>query len=461
MAGVLDRVDILLSEDSSGSTAARELRGEYHAMRSLQHYLGAPCDSAGALAHAREALQRIPARQHSVRGFATIMLAMSLQMTGDLGGAFSALSEAMGETEALNTTYHTRLLITRGFLTWMEADLTGLKQVAGQVLNLSRQLGLHESIVVGHNLLGIGHYCRGELDAAERELTAALEHKHINTFNFAHSAFALALTLQSKGNPSGAVNAGEMVSRIAVETGNAPLLEMAGAFEAELSLRQGKVSDAARWAKTYDPYPLRAQHRFYLPQLTMAKTLVAQVTTESRLQADDLLSRMEAFFSSVHSTRFLIDVHALQALLHDARSEEAAAMGKLTEALALAEPGGFVRPFLDLGDPMADLLVRFRGQNGHGDYVKGLIEAFDGEGTSKPAVVSSGADVLIDPLTGREIDILGLLSKRLRNKEIADRLSISSETVRRHTANIYQKLDVHDRRQAVERALSLRILPEG
>ena len=81
MAGVLDRVDTLLSAASSGSTAAGELRGEYHAMRSLQHYLGAPCDSARVLAHVREALQRIPARQHSVRGFATIMLAMSLQMT--------------------------------------------------------------------------------------------------------------------------------------------------------------------------------------------------------------------------------------------------------------------------------------------------------------------------------------------------------------------------------------------
>jgi LuxR family maltose regulon positive regulatory protein len=90
-----------------------------------------------------------------------------------------------------------------------------------------------------------------------------------------------------------------------------------------------------------------------------------------------------------------------------------------------------------------------------------LLDAFGGEGTPKSAMAPSGSDSLADPLTSREIDILSLLTKRLQNKEIADRLSISPETVRRHTANIYQKLDVHDRRQAVERAHSLRIFPEG
>jgi LuxR family maltose regulon positive regulatory protein len=461
MVGVLDQVDTLLSAASSGSTAAIELRGEYHALRSLQHYLGAPCDGTRALAHAREALQRIPLRQHSARGFATIMLAMSCQMTGDLRGAFSAVSEAMSETEGIHTTHHTRLLITNGLLNWVEADLSGLQQAAGQLLDLSLKLDLPESIVIGHNLLGIGHYCRNELDAAEKELTAALEHKHINMFNFAHSAFALALTRQSKGSPAGAVDTGEMVALLAAETANAPLRELAGAFQAELSLRQGKVSQAARWAKTYDPYPLQAQHRFYVPQLTMAKTLMAQGTSESRLQADDLLLRLEEFFSSIHNTRFLIDVHALQALLHDTRGEAAAAMEKLTEAIALAEPGGFLRPFLDLGDPMEDLLGRFCEQNGGSDYARVLLDAFGGEGTPKSAMAPSGSDSLADPLTSREIDILSLLTKRLQNKEIADRLSISPETVRRHTANIYQKLDVHDRRQAVERAHSLRIFPEG
>ena len=84
-----------------------------------------------------------------------------------------------------------------------------------------------------------------------------------------------------------------------------------------------------------------------------------------------------------------------------------------------------------------------------------------GDNLRQPAVDSSGSDSLADPLTGREIDILALLTKRLQNKEIADRLSISPETVRRHTANIYQKLDVHDRRQAVERARSLNILSKS
>ena len=209
--------------------------------------------------------------------------------------------------------------------------------------------------------------------------------------------------------------------------------------------------------------------RYYVPQLTLAKVLLARDTTESRQQASDLLFRLHSFFTSIHDTRTLIEVLALQALLHDARGEEPAALEKLTRAIALSELGGFIRLFVDLGPKMAVLLDCLANKSVAARYVGQLLAAFRNEEQivvpdasdqdilpSRPPVSPSlHPQPLIEPLTNRELEILTLLEQRLRNKEIAEKLFISPETVKRHTINIYGKLNVHNRREAVARAQEL------
>jgi LuxR family maltose regulon positive regulatory protein len=256
------------------------------------------------------------------------------------------------------------------------------------------------------------------------------------------------------------------------------------AFEAELALRQGRLSEARHWAQQFNPEPFRSMPWFYVPQLTLAKVLLAQGTTESLHQAANLLERLHDFVVSIHNTRFRIDVLALQALLHDARGEEPAAMEKLAESLAPAEPGGFIRAFVDLGPPMADLLKRLIKKNVAVEYIDRLLAAFrDDEQVVVPDAPVSQAiqepsvsppsphvplsphqpDVqpLLEPLTNRELDVLELLAQRLQNKEIAEKLCISPETVKAHLKRIYQKLDVSTRRQAITRAKALGILTSG
>lgn len=201
----------------------------------------------------------------------------------------------------------------------------------------------------------------------------------------------------------------------------------------------------------------------------MAKVLLAKGTSKSQERAATLLTRLHEFFTSIHNTRFLIDVLALQALLYDARGDEPTALSALERAISLAEPGGFIRPFLDLAPKMADLLNRLGKQNIAVKYVGRLLAAFRNE---EQVVVPDASDQdilpprpsvspslhpqpLIEPLTNRELEILTLLEQRLRNKEIAAKLFISPETVKRHTINIYGKLNVHNRREAVAKAQEL------
>jgi len=460
MAGVMARAEALLEKEPDEAVAGRELRGELDVMKSLVFYH--VTDGKQALEHARRALESLPREQKSERGLAVMIQAVAHQMNGNLKSAHAVVYEALGEKDLLHTTYHARVLLSLCFTDHIAADLAGTIDAARQSLKLGKEINLAESIAHAYYFLGVCHYERNELAAAEENLKPVVEGPYIvNAHNFAFSAFALALTRQAAGRPEEAREDVEKVVRHAAATGNSSLLLMAKAFQAELALRQGRTSEAAYWAGTFNPEPFSVAYRFYLPQMTLAKWYLAKAAEGSFSEAQAFLSRLNDFFAKIHNSRLRLEVLAMEALLNDAGDDEGAALAALEEALALAEPGGLVRPFLDSGDGMRNLLGRLAGRNNPGDYVTGLLAAFREGVAAAPATTGPGSDSLADPLTGREIDILGLLTKRLQNKEIAERLSISPETVRRHTANIYQKLDVHDRRQAVERAHALRIIPDG
>ena len=157
----------------------------------------------------------------------------------------------------------------------------------------------------------------------------------------------------------------------------------------------------------------------------------------------------------------------MQALLADALNLESTAFEKLSEALILAEPSGFIRPFLDLGCQMAALLKRFTEQKPDLKYAEKILVAFSNDKSGVRQDVSDDQKVrrsslsnqaLIDPLTKREIEILLILVKRFSNPEIAEKLYISPETVKKHLYNIYQKLGVKNRQQAIAKAKALGIV---
>jgi len=125
-----------------------------------------------------------------------------------------------------------------------------------------------------------------------------------------------------------------------------------------------------------------------------------------------------------------------------------------------AEPGGLVRAFVDRGPHMKRLLEALAARDGRQGYVAFLLAAFDGVPTARAVDQAAALPASATSLSNRELDVLELLSQRLSNKEIAERLHVSSETVKKHTRNLYQKLDAHGRRAAVAKAVSERLIRE-
>ena len=166
-----------------------------------------------------------------------------------------------------------------------------------------------------------------------------------------------------------------------------------------------------------------------------------------------LLERLLQAADEGNRTGSVIEILVLQAVALRMREDVVAALPPLERALALAEPEGYVRMFVDEGAAMASLLEAAERQGIAHGYVRRLQNVL--RGTDQRAPATQG---LVDPLSQRELDVLRLLGTDLGGPDIARELVLSLNTVRTHTRNIYAKLGVNSRRAAVRRAEELDLM---
>src|SRR5262249_54729160 len=213
-------------------------------------------------------------------------------------------------------------------------------------------------------------------------------------------------------------------------------------------LRQGDLAAAAHLAQAHD-LPL-SQARVHLAQGDPSAALAVLAPWRRQMEAKGGVDER-------------LKVLVLQALVLQARGDKDQAVHLLSDALALAEPGGFIRLFVDEGAPMAHLLSEAAAQGCMPDYIEKVLavceaEAQKREGTShRPP--ASPAQPLIEPLSHREVEVLQLIAQGLSNQEISERLFLALDTVKGHNRRIYGKLQVQRRTEAVAKARSLNLLP--
>ncbi len=447
---VLDRIEGLLSKESQESADCARLRGAVKALRGYQYYYEGKGDLA--LNCAKQALTDLPLDCLSERSYAFMVMAAAMRTNGDLEGARKVIYHELADTSIPVGTFQCRMLMALSLLNWAAADLPAMLMAARQKFKLGEELGLVESIMSARYFLGSVHYHQNELSKAETDLVPVISNLKVpNQLFFTESVFALASVYQAKGQTNKARETVDSACDRLLSMQNLVLLSRAQSYQADLALRQGRMGEALSWAQQCELGSIHSMYRFHEPRMTLARVFIAQGTADSRKQADSLLTRMETFVTRIHNTRFLIEVLALRALLHDQKDEEPAALLALGRAIHLAQPGGFIRLFTDLGPRLVELLKRLDLEAERPGYVQRIINAYQGD------VKTEAGEALEHPLTKRELEILGLLAKELSNKQIADQLFIAPATVKRHSENIYQKLDVPGRHQAVAKAKELAI----
>ncbi|MFC1871755.1 LuxR C-terminal-related transcriptional regulator [Chloroflexota bacterium] len=275
----------------------------------------------------------------------------------------------------------------------------------------------------------------------------------------------LAWQNQSFGNTKAMTEALQRVEDIPTKSVNFFTLIHVSAWKARLSLSQGDLNSANRWATSQEPkLDLQDIPDFWseLPYLTLVRLRIAQGEVD---EIPGLLEHLRKKVEEEKRTGSLIEILALQSIALQAKDEVDQALATLERALSLAEPEGYVRTFIDEGKPMAKLLRLAASRGIAKKYVKRLLASFQSpilSPKSQPSVLPLEGVVapssLVEPLSERELEVLQLIADGMSNREIAEKLIIGEGTVKTHINNIYGKLDVQSRTQAIARAGELKLL---
>lgn len=334
-----------------------------------------------------------------------------------------------------------------------------------------------ETLTYPHSFLCDIHREWNDLETARTHLDEALTLIH-QTGRESYISFVadhlkcLAFMLELSGETA---KAGELIQgalRRVRKYGDETTARQLQALEALLLLRRGRGTfQVNRWAETCGLTPQdEPAYQTELGHRTLARWLMARGRAAEALL---LLAKLRRAAESGGRMRVVVEVSTLEALAHQACDDQTGALDALERALILAAPESYVRVFLDEGEAMSKLLLQSLKQHGKRwgeerpallQYVAKLNKSFGpGDPARRAPAAQPDPDTLPwwyinDPLSERELEVLALVARGLSNQEIADKLFISAGTAKRHMSNIYQKLDVHSRTQAVERARAFKLL---
>jgi LuxR family transcriptional regulator, maltose regulon positive regulatory protein len=421
------------------------LIAEARAVLALTRY-----DVETMLAQSRRALEYLNPDSLISRATAYWTMGAAHFFSRDSAAARRAFTEALSLSQASGDIF-TAILVTVG-LGNVEAAENRLDVAAATYRRVLQMAGDQPLQIIHEAHLGLAHilYEWNDLDAAEQHARQGLDlanlYDRVIDRYIVCEVFFARLKL-ARGDAAGAASVLAKADQSVRREHFVHRAAEVAAAQVVTFLHQGNLAAAERLAETHQ-----------LP-LSQARVHLAREDASAALAVLEPLRR-QAEAKSWQDERLKVIV--LQSVAHQAHGEKDKALELLGEALALAEPGGFVRLFVDEGKPMAHLLSEASAQGMTPAYVAKLLAAFETEKQeSKDASSLPPArpgPTLIEGLSQRELEVLRLIAQGFSNREIGERLFLALVTVKGHNQRIFSKLQVKNRTEAVARARELGLL---
>jgi LuxR family maltose regulon positive regulatory protein len=475
-----------VSEPEPSPGEIRTMRGHIATIRAYQALYREQMPRSIELAS--QALENLP-EEKFVRGLGALALGWATRFSGDLTRARHAFTQAAEDSLASGNLYVAVAATSRLAYTWMLGGQ--LRQGAAscrEALRLASGTEGRRLPVAGYASVYLGGVYRewNDLEAAAHYLLEGIELctqvGFIMDQIVGHAT--LARIRQAQGDEGRAGEALQSAERLSQKMrGYVYARRWVEDCQVRLWLAQGDLAAAADWARECG-LGVADEVTFVreLEHLILARALVALGRDDPKsAHLENALKLLARLLEAAERAGWMgkaIEILILQALALQARGEDDQALTALGRALALAEPEGYVRVFLDEGPPIAHLLHQAAARDIAPDYARSLLavsegattdahEAWAGQKTTthessvvgrRSSAMGRPSSILLDPLSERELEVLRLIAQGLTNREIASRLYLAKSTVKVHTRNIYGKLDVHSRTQAVACAQELGLL---
>ena len=428
------------------------------------HYLMLQNNGRQSLNCLQSALSIIPEKYTELRGETEISYGLASQMQNQTTEALETLYNLLNNQAPDSTLRKTRL---RGALTFMyiiSGDLDKAEEENRRLCDLALKSEYEYAGVWSTYLNGLICYHRNDLASAISHFSLAVEKKHILFTRAAVDSMAgLVYARYASGQKEEAESAMQFLLEYAAGLDDPDYTMIAQACRMRLSIMQGNMKSRT---KSLSECPPAENMLFWLeiPAVSFCRMLLIEGSRESLKKAEEKLQELKELNVNNHNIIQNIYITVLQALCLNKRHRTEEAVETLRLACDLAEKGNILRPFVDMGAAAPELLHRLRKNNRYADFINRILAAIHTgqSGVNRTAAISpSGHQPLIEPLTKRELETLALLSQGMSKKEIATQLFISPETVKSHLKNIYMKLAVGNRREAVEKAVAVGILAPG
>jgi len=406
-----------------------------------------------AIANAEQALQLIPKKHYifraDVRGWRTA----ALQIAGQGDRAIELAKEAVLKTTPFGkTVLLARYTMHPNFVLILKADLSSLKREIEEFFKIPK---------ISTFMLGWGWYFRGsiswwsnDMENVVKNLKNLIPIKYQIRPSISIDAFVYsALALQDLNKPE---KAKQMISDsilFAKYSDNPANEAIASSGQARLNLLQGNLKDAENWLSKTEYSALNPSNFWWveIPAITRCRVLIAQSTNKSLHEALEILKGYLTYTKSIYNNLRSIEVAVLLALTNLKLKDLSAAKTNLQYALVLTADDQWIRPFVEAGEPIRDLLEVLKNQNIKPDLIDNILKAVN-EKAATISLQKNGVKTnetiesnTLAVLTWREMEILRYIDKGLQNKEIAEKLFRSKETIKKHIYHMFKKLKVKSR----------------
>jgi LuxR family maltose regulon positive regulatory protein len=413
-------------------------------------------DNQRAMALSERALELLPPDHLSGRCVVAVNLGIAQWFQGRLAEAERTLAEAERAGRGSGNDYGRIAALT--FLGRIQAARGKPHQAAESCRELIRLGGQNPMVALAHYDLARLLYEWNDLDAATDHLRQGIALSQRGSPEFQAGGYGtLALVEQARGNEAAAEDALQRAAQLLESADISPATRLYNLVACILvALAQGDLEAAGRMAEQAPkPEESGSFPDCLFLMLARVRLLLAQGQREAAARC---LAALQGMASQAGWQSVLVQARVLQALTIP---EPDGALAALAEALALAEPLGYVRVFVDAGEPMRALLREAAARGVAVDYVRKLLAALgseakdEGRRTKEEQASVIHPPSLVESLSDRELDVLRLLADGQTNQEIALALCVSVNTVKTHLKNVYGKLGVSSRRQAAVQAKKL------